>query len=144
MTDKEKAQGVKTDNELIAEFMGFTCIMELVGVDGKTERTYKNVEVLGLLSPYFGGHRTPHLQFDSSWDWLIPVVEKIETICMEGEYWIVEIGKMNSGSNRYCRIRINHIPYPVSLGIEATHIKAVYVAVVQFIKWYNSLNQTNP
>ncbi len=55
------------------------------------------------------------LAYHSSWDWLMPVIEKIDSIYF------------------------NH--YVVTLPIK-TDIKTVYEAVISFIKWYNTQKQT--
>jgi hypothetical protein len=69
--------------------------------------------------------------YDTSWDWLIPVVEKIETIDINGEMVILEaIGKRAKFILEFgCRI------LPDNEG--RSKIEATYKAVVEFIKWYN-------
>ena len=58
------------DNKLIAEFMG----VNVITLDDV--RKNKN--------PYFSsadGYLEDDLKYHTSWDWLMPVVEKIETEC---------------------------------------------------------------
>ena len=56
-----------TENKLIAEFMGFQ----------ETKIGYYDYEeVLTLL--YTFGNTFDYLLFDKSWDWLMPVLERIE------------------------------------------------------------------
>ena len=69
------------------------------------------------------------LKFHSNWNWLMEVVEKIESL----GYWIEILG----GVHNVCRIGItNNIEDFIYLDNE-TKIEAVYMAVVEFIKWYN-------
>lgn len=74
------------------------------------------------------------LLYDSSWDWLMPVVEKIESITL---------GEDNSfnimiGATTYCVIQdSNGECYEMIHNGEETKLLCVYKAVVEFIKWYN-------
>lgn len=74
-------------------------------------------------------------QYDCSWDWLMPVVEKIENTnrVNDNEYYpyMVTIWKncclITDGNNGYDVIRI----------YSETKIESIWLAVVAFIKWYN-------
>ena len=69
------------------------------------------------------------LKFHSNWNWLMEVVEKIESI----GYWIEILG----GVHNVCRIGItNNIEDFICLDNE-TKIEAVYNTCVTFIEWYN-------
>lgn len=109
----------KSDNELIAEFMGWN----------------KDAVGLWLVPDCFAGrHRiklfsTDQLIFDSSWDWLMPVVEKINNT--KNKYGSTDV-------IIYCRTC--HINDPEQIIIEATGknmFEATYKAVVEFIRWHN-------
>lgn len=67
------------------------------------------------------------IQYNSSWDLLMPVMEKIESI---GYRW--EIGMSLKPPFHYCRIW----SLPKIEGISP--IDAVWGAVVEFIEWYNN------
>jgi hypothetical protein len=102
------------NNKLIAEFMGYDR-----GVS----------ELMG---------------YDTSWDWLMPVVEKIESLGVK--FWV----KGNT-----CRVYINRELAELDSNVEwngistefegfffiyfeeKTKKEATYKAVVEFIKWYN-------
>ena len=89
---RTKLKNMKTDNELIAEFMG-----------------------MGIF------HYNPNqLGYDTSWDWLIPVVEKIHNVVPS------EVSEVNNEGLAIFEIGL------------LTPIGEVHEAVVQFIKWYNS------
>ena len=83
-------------NKLIAEFMG------LEVEDGLYHYTT-------LMDDY----KTDMLYFDSSWDWLMPVVAKISR---DAKYW----------EDEYREYLLDVVPYG--------HIEDVYDAVVNFIK----------
>ena len=108
-----------TDNELIAEFMGFS--------QGKSEigNTWEHPDKMGI----YGGVGQK-FKYDVSWDWLMPVVEKIESLGC-----IVEIWKSLGAG---CRIQ-KLIPYQPTIRVTAesnSMIEAVYQSIIQFIKWY--------
>ena len=111
------------NNKLIATFMGLLRSDEPVGGLGheKYHWFYKR--------PFLWDESIcsdDELRYDTSWDWLMPVVEKIESIkiCNKGGAAVIINGTL-------CQINgISHI--------ESTKIKAVYSAVIHFIKWYNA------
>lgn len=102
------------NNKLIAEF--FT--------DGKTVRTAG-----GARAYVINGMPTKkdRLQFYLSWDWLMPVVEKIESLDC-----VVEI------TETFCHIYKENVGWINSdKGNCKTKIESVYKAVIQFINWHN-------
>lgn len=99
-------------NKLIAEFMGF----EQYEIKGKSNG-YKVVLKQGFVP---AETCAASLQFHTSWDWLMPVVEKINSDIHYNE------------SKEY-----RHL---MSLKI-TTNIKVLYKAIVEFIKWYSQQNQ---
>lgn len=95
-------------NQLIAEFIGYEYDRTLPGHGGSVIMT------LGIND----------CRYHSSWDWLMPVVERIESLGYEvtirGE--IVNI----------------YIPNCEDFGAtQKTKIGSTWLAVVEFIKWYN-------
>ncbi len=113
---------MKTENELIAEFMGF--------VDGGSYWATTGESPYVVIDGTTTYHRLypSQLQFDTSWDWLMPVVEKIERF---GNRCEIGITKCKIYSADYTRE-----PF-----YAATKIQAVYDHVVDFIKWYNENKQ---
>lgn len=95
---------MKTDNELIAEFMGGW---------NKDPHTRK----YGINIPHMKNQwwDIDELQYDKSWDWLMPVVAKI------AEYRLVYGEETAKVCDR--KVVIGH--------------KYLYAKVVEFIKWYN-------
>lgn len=80
------------------------------------------------------------LKYHSSWDWLMPVVEKINSICSKH-------GQELSNHSKDQQHLPNQLDNPlhwkswsyhnVSL---STNIERVWLAVTEFIKWHNSHN----
>lgn len=102
----------KSDNELIAEFMDLDIDGKNV-TDGEQETTIDK------------------LKYHISWDWLMPVVEKIGKMHnSKFTYDPIEIAKGNfPNDDQY----MNVITLPLYTTIEDS-----YKAVVEFIKWFNS------
>lgn len=100
---------MKNDNKLIAEFMGVT----------PTDNWYDGYELHKAGFPFnYGamGNGTTEPKFTTSWDWLMPVVEKI-----------LNLDLPESGFYE------NYI----DVWAECRGIDGVYSVVVEFIKWYN-------
>ena len=91
-----------TNNKLIAEFMGYK-------VFSKGTKCY---------SPKYDEGLEP-MKFHKSWDWLMPVVEKIE------DYLSDNVGKVGYFDD----------------GLISNDIEVRYQAVVEFIKTYNDGKQ---
>lgn len=86
------------------------------------------------------GYELHELQFHTSWDWLIPVVEKIGST----DYSSVDIhwGTGCTDSFAWCDIlwSNNSKSFHTSDDLntdEQSLIKAIWLAVIEFIKWYN-------
>ena len=67
-------------------------------------------------------------RYDNSWDWLIPVVEKIEGL----NSWIFDIYKNYVEVQYGDKFKIDEITFSGD-----TKIEAVFKACISFIKWYN-------
>lgn len=79
-------------------------------------------------------HAVELLKYHSSWEWLMTVVEKIESMGYE-----VEIGRHLYRNKDYFVCTIHDQGDSVRLEYEwySSKIKSVYDAIVEFIKWYN-------
>lgn len=127
MTQEEIISG----NKLIAEFMAIR------NSDGTLYRNKAGGYQAGTL--HFSGlpinYCVPPIdyasqQWDSSWDWIMPVVEKIE-----GLNWSTEINFIPSLGHLFSFISAGaRLGEPKRYPIK---IDAAYSAVVEFIKWYN-------
>ena len=95
------------NNKLIAEFMGY---------EVKHGKCY---------SPKYNDGTIAPMQFDRSWDWLMPVVEKIESL----GYWVNRNDGDITISNKSDMVVIT----PMSSG----GIDMMYKSVVEFINEHN-------
>ena len=126
---------IQENNRLIAQFMGFT-IEKNLGY-------YDNEMLMGQnVYDQQNGNCFDELLFNTSWDWLMPVVEKIRE---EGAEISISYrqGIHPTGCYTYCRL--NKSTFSNSWGVHKnakgnrtmTMKEAVYNSVVEFIKWYN-------
>jgi len=84
----------------------------------------------------FKGHdpySPKELIYDTSWDWLMPVVEKINVTKMGDEEFDVIIYKADCHINNSREIIFEHS----KRSKDSVLIECVYSAVVEFIRMYN-------
>ncbi len=134
MTNEE----IISNNRLIAEFMGAKHKKDMPSLsraymDGNN---YIWIPIHGIVrKDTISIGKGPIMKFHSSWNWLMPVVEKIEGIKDDQGY----LTKVKIWVNR-CDIvfgnDVKHFPYKLG----ETKIEATYTAVIEFIKWYNDNN----
>ena len=115
---------IKENNKLIAEFMGIESFKDSLASlnDGKINISKDVYE---------------QAKYHTSWDWLIPVVEKIKQYCL---YKVEDVG------SDYKVVFIDNSGYNPSeqkmfMFSDKDYKKATYKAVVEFIKWYNEQNR---
>jgi len=123
------------NNKLIAEFMNEQIDNAKFG--GAWEVVINTVTPYSLYPPY-----------DKSYDWLIPVVEKIESLG-----YFTSICKMDSKEAFYMKIFPNsktynyqdeffHFHFVSPIEQTESRILATWDAVVKFIKWHNEERTT--
>jgi hypothetical protein len=114
---KQKQNKMKTteNNKLIAEFMGAESV---VGVEYGIILTNPTRKETTLSS----------LAYHTSWDWLMPVVEKIESLGFE--FFIVE-------NRSKVKHNTDHSIDVLCYLEGGSKIDITYQTVVEFIKWYN-------
>ena len=120
----------KQDNILIAKFMGITpSLCQTFGKYSLSDMPFW--AVTGPTPEKVWEDAAKCFKYDSSWDALMPVVEKIESMNFD----------VSIGSGCFCRIWDVDFDREVILPeIESsypTKIGSTYKAVVEFIKWYN-------
>ena len=109
------------NNKLLAEFLGLTL-----------EQEQERIFIQGL------GTKLIEDTFNTDWNWLMEVVEKIESL---NENINVEI---KSKYNRFSNKRLNQTSFINSenyelvshSGLNESKLESVYQAVIQFVKWY--------
>jgi len=113
-------------NKIIAEFMGvFDKILSTGNIHSWSDAPFyyttedSKEKVMDNISKY--------AKYQSDWNWLMEVVEKIESLEV-----VVEIRE------NVCYIETSPNNYYSEL--EDTKLQATYRAVVEFIKWYNKHN----
>lgn len=129
MTEQE----VKTGNELIALFMGaiYSENAEAWGF-GNAHIWSKKIKLQGKVykNLVWATKFEKELKYHSSWDWLMPVVEKIESL--------------NFSTLIYHLPKTLYTTKIISGGADVvgvnrdTKIQSVFDTVIEFIKWYNA------
>ena len=117
---------ITENNKLIAEFMG----------EQKQPFEFPQFGYINIMGDWKDTFFDNQLKFHKDWNWLMSVVEKIEIQSKElfGEYEDVIINGCGCGIATKDDM----------ISIAATSkIEAVYVACVEFIKWYNEQNKNN-
>lgn len=110
------------NNKLIAEFMQ----LPSQGMGDGLHRLYEDP---------FSGEYTEDLKYHCSWDWLMPVVEKIENISCKRQTFTIDICAHHCQINGYGSIVNNDII--IHNDVITSKIDAIYLIVVNFIRWYN-------
>ena len=106
------------NNKLIAEFLGY--IDNGCSEDGFLMHPITNYDV-----------EISSLKYHKDWNWLMEVVEKIESLGYR-----IEIVK------HICRIYLSN-KETIVISENIPKIEAVYSTVVEFIKWYNNQNKVS-
>ena len=106
------------NNKLIAEFLGY--IDNGCSEDGFLIHPITNYDV-----------EISSLKYHEDWNWLMEVVEKIESLGYR-----IEIVK------HICRIYLSN-KETIIISENTPKIEAVYIACVEFIKWYNNQNKVS-
>jgi hypothetical protein len=116
------------DNKLIAEFMGIELDTESYRCGSKM--TYEDWLI----------HSTQkNMRFHESWDWLMPVVEKIEEIAIDDTNLIVKEHRFEFDMGyTQCKIYDHNGVFEVIYGDMGSKLLSTYQAVVEFIKTYNN------
>lgn len=134
----KKIQEIIEGNKLIAEFVDLEVLANphLGGVRPKLSNSTPKelLEIIFCEITYEGGSVYP--QFDTSWNWLMPVVEKIEKM---NNYTCIERPiNINDLHHNYFTIDGSHEFKTCS----KSKIEAVWKGVIEFIKLYNEKNRS--
>ena len=116
------------NNKLIAEFLGY--IDNGCSEDGFLIHPITNYDV-----------EISSLKYHEDWNWLMVVVEKIESLEIFDRMGRFNINTKNFDENYTSFITDKDEDFIQCEG--ETKIKAVYNACVEFIKWYNNQNKVS-
>jgi hypothetical protein len=122
---------INEGNVLIAEFMGEECHLSryyYLPQFGHYRNSYGNIEYNETFSD-------DQLKYHSSWDWLMPVVEKIAQFPKGSVLMMSVVGHYKVQLYNQGRA-LGSEPHGDS-GIQDSFIYATWLAVINFIKWYN-------
>tara|TARA_R110000824_G_scaffold244397_6_gene433188 strand:+ start:1848 stop:2228 length:381 start_codon:yes stop_codon:yes gene_type:complete len=119
------------ENKLIAEFMGFPKQQD--AVDDRTIAYYVGESILWTDNTdnenEYDVFHPDDMQFHTSWNWLMPVVDKIESLGYSYDRINADVFINNQNGE-------NVIPNPMD-GNTMTMIEKTYYVVVEFINEYN-------
>ena len=138
-------ENIIENNKLIAQFMGGKLNDELSFLIAQNDIFIPYHGVIRLDTVETG--KGPVIKYHKSWDWLMPVVEKIENIDFGNWEPIKGDVYMN------CSFEIEITSSVCQLNIHAdqrcyksffyvcsnSKIESVYGLIIEFIKWYNNL-----
>ena len=118
------------NNKLMSEFMGYT------------------PNEYGVYQTPRGKYHLDHFSFHSSWDWLMPVVEKIGTIpSYDRDKFDTEViiyrGRTDIKSLGYGEKEHSYYFFNKSIRGKYNSTEHTYKAVLEYIKWYNKKNRTD-
>lgn len=128
-------KNIVENNKMIAEFMGFVAdkSFEVRLVDGiNTSYYYYKDDVMYLPEV---------MEYNCSWDWLMEVVDKIESLPDEennGAFFF----KIYQDSVIIIFSNDNYIIDLINVMGQGSRINNVYQAVVEFIQLYNKANKS--
>lgn len=113
-------------NKLIAEFMGCYGDTHWSGGESVFRYGFKDTHITERWHESQFDEMTP---YHSSWDWLMPVVEKIE-----------DLGYSVFIQNDVCWIKVGRagMKMPLISELGENKISATFAAITQFIQWYNT------
>lgn len=117
-------QEIIENNKLIAEFMGLK-----FKEDEQYVKELKEMRSEGIF--FEQGHMLSELKYHTSWEWLMPVVERIEEMGFSTQ--VNTIGRQH----QITKFEIFSGGADVLNRISKSKKEATYKAVVGFIQWYN-------
>jgi len=129
---------MKDKNKLIADFMG------LIPIDNQDELSWYYVEDEVYFNNDFRYNNqieyttSDMLPYKESWDWLMPVVDKIEDTCS------TNLHKYSANQMIKEKYTFEILSYSNNFGNTTygkNKLQVIYKGVVEFIKWYNKIKK---
>jgi len=137
----EKIHEKHTNNRLIAEFMGSRIVSEEEVFNNiYPDRIFKKYEwsiPSGTPMIHWDNFKEGRFFYHSSWDWLMPVIRKINNMGKEFQFAIFKTYvscTVEKGGKFYKDFSFSHAEYITE---EQSDIEAAFKLVVAFIKWHN-------
>lgn len=134
---KEFQAGTADEQRTDADFSTSTSVEASPMLSAALSRMEGNKLIAEFMCPnsirardFFGGKGS---KYHSSWDWLMPVVEKINKLNK-----MVSINLWSEMNATECKIYNWELGAPYQETECEEPIKAVWSCVVEFIKWYNN------
>lgn len=124
-------------NKLIAEFMGAKYVG---GMSSESNDPMYHFDTKPSFHPdhwHTFDFQIVHMLYDSSWDWLMPVVDKIESLGFNTHIVSINTHIVNIKSGKKCLMHIYNFDGFAISETGKNKIEIVYTNVVKFIKWYN-------
>lgn len=111
-------------NKMIAEFMGI--------------KTKKYSDTPTVTRWQYGNSMLfeSDLKYHSSWDWLMPVVEKIKSLDFQVDTFS-DYTRIEKCRNEVRISELGSNPTFIKLVQRESALEAMYLAVIDFIQWYN-------
>lgn len=116
------------NNKIIAEFLGANPFKEFVNKEIYSYEMYGIIESIVEDEHSKQFYLPEEMLFDTDWNWLMEVVEKIESL---GFAFNIDRTKCYVLSNDFCNAQQG-----------LTKFEAVYKVGLETIKWYNEQNST--
>ena len=129
-----KNLNMEKNNKLIAKFMGWE--RDDFSLDGYI--IPKNWNSHHDLCQDFDSLSPKDMMFHNSWDWLMPVVDKIEDTCS------TNLHKYSANQMIKEKYTFEILSYSNNFGNTTygkNKLQVIYKGVVEFIKWYNKIKK---
>ena len=127
-----KQNNIKTDNELIAEFMDWEhCSSELCLKNNNLCWTNPSDCTRGYMPKQ-------DLKFHISWDWLMPVANKIQKL-YTSNFGVIQ-KELRDDRSFIARMAVKQM-FGFSEVTGQLEINSVYLKCLDFIKWYNTVTK---
>lgn len=124
------SKAVLENNMLIAKFMG---------LEHENNGLHFKVRFTENISRSYS-YKNEDFRFDISWDWLMPVVKKIERTSINEEYYSFFTSISNVGTTIMSKTKLGSPNYDFSTSLkEETKLKSTYRAIIEFITFFNKL-----
>jgi len=112
--------GTAEGNKIIARFMGKDVMVTYSDASGKNWNSMVGIGSMDKYDKVF-------LQYHESWDWLMPVVDKIQKMNLREDFSLFDF-------DQYCGVD-RYFLFDLKI---YSQLETVWLSVIQFIQWYNT------